>query len=107
MSVSTRPDPYLFIETTHSVEIQWWWTDATLHDMDYQFSFSDKIDAKVKQICATHEVEDDTEYCCQWDGRRLISSDLVRIGKAGKELATYLKKFTGIQFIGPAGTEAN
>lgn len=110
MKVTRSPKPQVHIRTVHEAEIQWFWKDKYLHDMNYTIGVRDKIDAEVRRICDTYEVTDDTTYCCQWEGRQFQSEDRLAVEQAMKYLGQYLTRFKGIDFLAfdeesPTGTQ--
>ena len=87
---------FISIETTHSAEIAWWWTKEKLHDLAYHIKVWDAVDAKIRDVCNRLDVQHDTRYCCQWDGRQLVGLDRATVELAANEVASTLSRFKDV-----------
>jgi hypothetical protein len=87
---------FVSVVTVHQAEVSWFWTNVKLHDMDYHIRVNESVAAKVKELESKYDVQDDTRYCCQWEGRRLEGENREQVEAAANELARYLAKFTGL-----------
>lgn len=67
---------FISIQTTHSAEIAWTWTNEKLHDTNYRHKVQDAVDLKVREVCAKSDVRNDTRYCCQWEGTDQLTQKL-------------------------------
>lgn len=97
MSATT---PNIDIRTIHEAEIQYFWTDSHLHDLDYHFKVFDAVDAEVSKICeASDTLYHDTSYCCQFEGVMISGTSLKDVKDAAKQLARVISRFKFIRFI--------
>ena len=88
---------FLTVTTVHEADVTWWWLDNTLHDLDYHIRMNDSVDKKVRELTAKYDVEQNTSYCCQWEGVQLLGADKAVVEAAGQELARHVMRFKGIQ----------
>jgi len=87
---------FFSVVTTHQAEICWCWTVDRLFDSDYHIRVNDLVNAKVKQLENKYEVQDDTRYCCQWEGHLLVSENRDQVEAAATELSRYVARFSGL-----------
>lgn len=86
-------NPFVSVETIHKAEVAWWWTDEKLHDRDYHIKVWDSVEAKIRELVVKYDVEDDTRYCCQWEGHLLMGENREEVVAAANELARHLARF--------------
>ena len=93
---------FISIETTHSAEIAWWWSNEKLHDHAYHCVVDDAVKSKVREACATHHVRHNTSYCCQWEGVELLGADKSAVELAANEVAAVLSRFKDVMSLDDA-----
>lgn len=98
-AVDAPNKPNIDLRTIHEAQIQWWWKDSHLHNVDYHISVNDGSRAELARLCKIYDVGDDTSYCCQWEGLQIVGTNLEQVTKASKKLASYMRQFKHIQFI--------
>ena len=96
---ANTPSSFVQVETIHQAEVSWWWRGEWLHDNSYKIKVADSVDRKIKDIIEKYDVEDDGQYCTQWEGRLLIGTDLQKVTAAANELARHMAKFKGLASI--------
>ena len=84
---------FILVGTTHSAEVAWWWSNEKLHDFSYHIEVWDAVDAKIRDVCGRFDVQHDTRYCCQWEGRQLVGKDRETVELAAHEVASTLSRF--------------
>lgn len=90
---------FIAIQTTHSAEVAWTWSNEKLHDETYKSKVHDAVDLKVREVCAKHQVSHDVSYCCQWEGIQLLSEDRSAVELAAKEVAAVLARFKDVMSL--------
>lgn len=85
------------IRTVHFATIQYHYPELSIFDQK-RFDIEEKIDAKVTKL-AVGEVEENTGFRCQWEGRELQSESLPQLTKAHDRLLAYIKRFKHIKIL--------
>lgn len=96
MGQANQSSSFVQVETIHQAEVSWWWRPETLHDNAYQIKVADSVDKKVRALVAKYRVQDDGQYCTQWEGRLLRGVDLQQVTAAAHELARHVARFKGL-----------
>lgn len=96
MRAKLRYDSFLSLETIYYAEVAWWWTDEKLHDTQYTHSVYDSLSVKVRELADKYGLEENTRYCCQWEGVQIMGANQANVERAGRELAKHLARFTGV-----------
>lgn len=90
---------FISMQTTHSAEIVWTWSNEKLHDGTYHSKVHDAVDLKVREVCANNQVSNDIRYCCQWEGVQLQGEDRSAVELAAKEVASVLSRFKDVMSL--------
>lgn len=85
------------ISTVHYGTIQYHYPELSIFSQE-RFDIEDKISAKVKELTAS-EVDENTDFRCQWEGRELQSESLPHLTKAHDRLLAYIKRFKHIKIL--------
>jgi hypothetical protein len=96
MTTSKSSASFLDCYTEHYAELTWWWDEKNLHNMDYHIMVNDKIAAKLRELESKYDFQNDTTYCCQWEGVLLVSGNAQDVQRAGAELASFIARFKGV-----------
>ena len=91
-----KHESFLTVDAIYRAEVAWWWTDEKLHDVDYSHTVYDSLAEKVRELSDKYDVQEDTRYCCQWEGVQLMGENKSNVELAGRELAKHLARFTGV-----------
>jgi hypothetical protein len=88
------PKPIVAVRAVYEAEIQWYWADSHVHDQDYHNKVNDAVDAEIKRVCdPSPTLYQDTRYCCQWEGIKLIGESLEQVRQAGEQVAKVLGRY--------------
>ena len=90
---------FLETETLHYATISWWWTDKSLHDIDYHIKVSDSMNAKAQELCLAYDIDTNTGFCCQFEGVQLVGLSQEAVQAAGAELAKHLMRWREIRSL--------
>jgi hypothetical protein len=94
------PKPIVAVRTVYEAEIQWYWTDSHVHDQDYKNKVNDAVDAEIKRVCdESLTLYQDTGYCCQWEGMKLIGEGAEEVRVAGEKVAKVLARYKYLLFF--------
>lgn len=95
-------DGFISVETIHSAEISWWWSDSVINDWDYKLSVNEAIDDAVRGVERRFDsVRSNSGYRCQFEGVELRSGDLEDLQDAALEIAATLRQFKEVKPLKP------
>lgn len=100
MNVRTVAAPYIDLRTIHEAENSWWWADTHVHNSDYTHKVNEAIRIEHERLCAASDtLVNDTSYCCQWEGVKVMGADLAEVSFAAQKLAQLLARYKFVKFL--------
>jgi hypothetical protein len=95
-------DGFISVETVHTAEVAWWWSDAALNDIDYKLKVNDAVNGAIQEVERRFEsVINNSGYCCQFEGVELRGCDLEDLQEAALEIAATLRQFKEVKPLKP------
>lgn len=89
-------EAFVSIETLHSAEVAWYWSDKRLHDINHHIEVWNAVDAKVRELALQYKVEINTDYRTQFEGRQFLSNSKEPVEQAALDLAEFLANLDGV-----------
>lgn len=88
-----------FIETgvIYWSQVNWWWVDSVLHDNTYKRRVVAAVIKALRKVLDNHSVQQDTKYCCQWEGLQFYGRDSGSVHAAAVDITKVLSRFKGVR----------
>lgn len=90
------PDDFTNVTTVHHGSVDYFWTQKSLHDIDYQIRVSDSLNKALRHVSERYDVTP-SRYTTQFGGVAVEGLDIENVRSAVGYIARKLARFAEVR----------